>query len=390
MAIPLIYNIRSVRVRLASTAVAVFGISGVVAVFIAMLSMANGFWETLKSTGSPKNVMVRRGGSNSELESAVQLDQVKLISDTAGIAKNEKGKPLVSPEVVVIAALPMISTGTDANVQVRGVSEIVFEVRPNVRLAQGRMFQPGLNELIVGANAVNLYAGISLGSEVKIGRNFFKVVGLFDGGGSAFDSEIWCDTVILNQTFNRPQNIFQSVTVRLESEQGYAAFQDLLAGDPSLTVKTEKEVDYYERQSRMITTFIRVLGFLVASIMGIGAVFGALNTMFASVSSRSREIATLRSIGFTQRDVIISFVFESIFIAFLGGCIGCLVALPLNGFTASTINWSTFSHLAFAFKVTPGMLGSGLVFAVFMGFLGGFFPAVRAARQSIPMALRGL
>lgn len=390
MAIPISYNIKSIRKRFTSTIIAILGIAGVVAVFIAMLSMANGFQETLKLTGSADNVMVRRGGSNSEMESAISLDQVKIIADSPQIKRSPDNIPLYSPEVVVIAALPMVSTGTDANVQVRGVSANIISVRDKVKIIKGRFIKPGINEIIVGSNATNLYKGLKLGEVAKLGSISFNVVGVFDSGGSAFDSEVWCDSKLLNQTFKRPDNIFQSVTCKLSSEKDFNDFKDTLSKDPRLTIKCENEIAYYERQSKMISTFIRVLGFMVAFVMGIGAIFGALNTMYASVSSRSTEIATLRSIGFSRLHVVISFVLESVFLSIIGGILGSFIALPFNGFTASTINWTTFSHLAFAFKITPAMIVSGLIFAILMGAIGGFFPAIRAARQDITKALRGM
>ncbi len=389
MAIPLAYNLRSVRIRWTSAVVAVLGIAGTVGVFVAMLSLARGFKATLVASGSRGNALVRRAGATSELDGALPLDQVRVIEDAPGVARAGDG-PLVSPEVVVIAAFPLRSTGTDANVQVRGVSPKALEVRNTVKIIAGRFFQPGLTELLVGRNAARNYSGLTLGDSVQLGGGTWKVVGVFDADGSAFDSEVWCDANVLNQIYQRPQNIFQSVTVHLDSPDAFARFKDSLTADPRVTVQIDREVDYYDKQSRALSTLIVVLGSIVAFVMGIGAVFGALNTMYSAVAERSREIATMRAIGFGTFSVVLSFVFEALFIAFLGGALGCLAVLPLNGFTTGAMNWQTFSHLAFAFRVTPGLLLSGVIFALVMGLIGGMPPAIRAARRPVAASLREL
>ncbi len=389
MPIPLVYNVRSVRERWTSTIVAVLGIAGAVGVFVAMLSMARGFHATLVASGSPSNAIVLRAGASAEMVSILTRADVSAIENAPGVARGEAG-PRVSPEVVVIAAFPLKKTGTDANVQVRGVSPRVLEVRDKVRITQGRMFQAGLNELIAGRNVAGTYAGLDLGRTVKFGGGTWTVVGLFDAGGSAFDSELWCDAVVLDQVYQRPQNIFQSVTVHLTSADAFGAFKDALTSDPRLTVETERERAYYEKNSQALTTMIRVLGTLVAFVMGVGAVFGALNTMYSAVSERTREIATMRALGFGGGSVVLSFVFESLFIAGLGGLVGCAAVLPLNGWTTGTINFQTFSHLAFAFRVTPDLILVGLVFALFMGLIGGLPPAIRAVRRPVATALREL
>ncbi|MGH9682436.1 MAG: ABC transporter permease [Candidatus Acidiferrales bacterium] len=389
MAIPIAYNLRSVRARWVSTIVAVLGIAGTVGVFIAMLALARGFHATLVSSGSPDNVIIRRAGATGEIDSIMALDQVRVIQDEPGIA-HENGQPLISPEVVVIAAFPLKSTGTDANAQVRGVSPDVLKVRTNIHIAKGRFFQPGLAELVVGKNAASSYEGFNLGDTVRFGGGTWKIVGVFDAGGSAFDSEIWCDSRVLDQIYKRPENIFQSLTVRLTSPAAFTQLKDALSADPRLTVQADREIDYYAKQSQLLTTLITVLGSIVAFIMGIGAVFGALNTMYSAVSERSREIATMRAIGFGSGSVILSFVFEALLIAFIGGVVGCIVVLPLNGVTTGTLNWQTFSHLAFAFRVTPLLLGIGILFALLMGLIGGVPPAIRAARRPVAIALREL
>jgi putative ABC transport system permease protein len=389
MAIPIVYNVRSVVQRWSSAIVAVLGVAGTVGVFVAMLALAQGFRATLVASGSPQNAIVRRAGADSEMVSAVALEELRTIEDAEGVARDSRG-PLASGEVVVIAAFPLVKTGTGANVQVRGVSARVLDVRDNVRVTAGRFFQPGLSELIIGKNVARTYRGFLLGGTIRFGGGTWKVVGIFDAGGSAFDSEIWCDANVLNEIYKRPTNIFQSVTVRLESESALTRFKDALTSDPRLSVQADRETDYYRKQSRQLTDLIRILGFLVALIMGVGAVFAALNTMYSAVAERSREIATMRALGFGSGAVVVSFIVESLFIALLGGLLGCLAVLPMNGFTTGTINWQTFSHLAFAFRITPGLLLQGLAFALLMGLVGGVPPAMRAVRRPVAVALRGL
>ena len=390
MTIPLVYNIRSVRSRWASSLIAVLGIAGVVAVFVAMLSMARGFQKTLVDSGSPMNAIVMRGGATTEMESAVTLEQSRIISDSPGVARDEENRPMVSGEVVVVAAFHHKASDASALAQVRGVSEQALKVHDTVRIIQGRFIRPGLSELVVGKNASDMYTGFRLGDTPRFGGRTWTVVGIMDSGGSAFDSEVWADRVVLNQTYKRPEDLFSSITVHLISPGALAAFKDALSADPRLTVSAEREVDYYAKQSRAVSTMIRVLGFLVAIVMGIGAVFGAFNTMYSSVSARAREIATLRALGFRSRSVVFSFIVESLIIAFMGGLLGCIVILPINGYTTSTLNWQSFSQIAFAFRVTPGLLVEGVLFALFMGFWGGLLPSLRAARLPVAAALREL
>jgi len=389
MAIPLIYNVRSVRARWTSTIVAVLGIAGTVGVFIAMLSLAHGFKATLVASGSPGNALVMRAGSPSEMMGGVTLESIKVIADAPGIARDANG-PLLTQEVVGVIPVPLISTGTDANVQVRGVSPNVLEIRKFAKVVQGRMFAPGVSELIVGKNASKTYRGLTLGNVVDFAGGRWTVVGVFDAGGSAFDSEVWCDSHILNEIMKRPANIFQSVTVHLQSPDSFQTLKDSLTTDPRLNVDVIREIDYYAKQSTTMTKLITVLGGLVAGIMAIGAVFGALNTMYSAVSERGREIATMRAVGFGGSSVVFSFLLEALLIAFIGGLLGCLAVLPLNGLTTSTMNFQTFSNLAFAFKITPVLLMEGVIFALVMGAVGGLLPAVRAAAMPVATALRSL
>ena len=388
MAIPLTYSLRSLRLRWISSVIAVLGIAGTVGVFVAMLALARGFQATLVSSGSRQNAIVRRAGATSEMESSLTLESVRVIQDAPGILRGSG--PLVSPEVVVVATFPLKTTGTDANVQVRGVSPRILEVRNNVKLYAGSFFQAGLNELVIGRNVDTSYSGFELGQTVRFGGGTWTVVGVLDAGGSAFDSEVWCDANVLNQVYQRPPNLFQSVTVRLTSPNAFQQFKDALTSDPRLNVQADREVDYYDKQSRALTTLITVLGSIIAFVMGIGAVFGALNTMYSAVVERTREIATMRAIGFGAGSVVLSFVFEALCIALLGGILGCLGVLPLNNLTTGAMNWQTFSYLAFAFRVTPTLLLFGLFFALLMGLAGGVPPAIRAARAPVVVALREL
>ncbi len=389
MALPLIYNLESVRARWASALVAVIGIAGSVGVFVAMLALARGFQATLVTSGSPRNAMVRRAGATSEIDSIINLDQVRAVEDAPEVERGPDG-PLVSPEAVVIAALPLRTTGTDANVQLRGVTPRAFRVHDRVRLREGRSFRPGFYELVAGSQAVRSYAGVTPGSALNLGGSAWTVVGVFEAGGSAFDSEIWCDVDVLLPTYQRPRGIYQSVIARLPSRDELSRLRARLTSDPRLSVQVDGETEYYAKSSQMMTSLILGLGSLVATIMGVGAVFGALNTMYSAVAERTREIATIRALGFGTGAVVVSFVVEALLIAFTGGLVGCVAVLPINGLTTATLNFQTFSHLAFAFRITPSLQGGGLVFALVMGLLGGVPPALRAARLPVAVALRDL
>ncbi|HXE79661.1 MAG TPA: ABC transporter permease [Vicinamibacterales bacterium] len=390
MPIPLAYNMRSARLRWASSLVAVLGIAGTVGVFVAMLALARGFQAALVSAGLPQNAIIQQAGSDSEMTSSLTIESVRVIEDAPQVARRGS-EPLVSAEVVVVAALPLRSDpASDANVQMRGVSPRVLGVRDNVRITHGRFLRPGLYEIVVGKNAALAYRGLDLGATVRIGPGAWTVVGILDSDGAAFDSEIWADADVLNGIYQRPAGVFQSVTARLRSPEDLEAFRETLTRDPRMQVQVQRETDFYASQSEMMTTLITVLGGLVALVMGLGAILAALNTMYSAVAERSREIAVLRAIGFGGGSVIVSFLAESLLIAAVGGVLGCLAVLPVNGLTTGTINWQTFSHLSFAFRVTPGLLALGLGFALLMGMLGGLPPAVRAARANVAKTLRDL
>ena len=387
--VPISYNLRSVRARWTSTIVAILGIAGTVGVFVAMLSLARGFKSTLVASGSPTNALVMRAGAASEMMGGITLDSVKVLQDAPGIARDNSG-PLVTQEVVGVVPFPLVSTGTDANVQIRGVSPNVLRIRTFAKIVQGRMFVPGLTELVVGKNASRTYAGLTLGNTVNFAGGRWQVVGVFDAGGSAFDSEVWCDGRILAQVLKRPENIFQSATVRLASADSFQRFKDAVTSDPRMNVDVIREIDYYAKQSTTMTRLITVLGGLVAAIMAIGAIFGALNTMYSAVAERGREIATMRAVGFSAWNVVLSFLFEALLISFIAGLVGCLAVLPLNGLTTNTMNFQTFSNVAFAFRITLGLLVLGVLFGLIMGVLGGMIPALRAAFRPVAAALREL
>jgi putative ABC transport system permease protein len=389
MGIPIAYNLRSARERWASSLVAVLGIAGTVAVFVAMLALARGFRATVASSGLPQNVIVQRAGADTEMTSSLTIADVRVIEDAPQVA-TRGSEPLVSAEVVVIAALPLRGTDSDANVQMRGVSPRVQAVRDHIRVAHGRFFQPGLYEIVVGANAAHAYEGLDLGGTVRIGPGSWKIVGVLDAGGSAFDSEVWADADVLNGNYQRPPGVFQSATARLRSADDFDAFKVAVERDPRLKVNAIREPAYYERQSQTMTMLITVLGGLVAVVMGLGAVLGALNTMYSAVAERSREIAVLRALGFGRGSVVASFLVEAVCIAVVGGIIGCIAVLPVNGITTGTMNWQTFSHLSFAFRITADLLALGLGFALLMGVLGGLPPAIRASRANVATTLRAL
>jgi putative ABC transport system permease protein len=389
MAIPLIYNFRSVKARWTSAIVAVLGIAGTVGVFVAMLSLARGFKTTLVTSGSDDNAIVMRAGATSELTGGVSLEAVKIAQDAPGIARGSEG-PLITPEIVIVAPIPLISTGTDANVQLRGVSKNVLEIRRKIKIAEGRLFTPGLAEVIVGKNATKSYSGLKIGDVISLGTVKWNVVGIFDAGGTSFDSEVWADAKLLGPAYGRGESFFQSVTVHLTSPEALQQVRDTLTKDPRLNVDVTREVDYYTKQSGRLTSLITILGGLVAAVMAIGAVFGALNTMYSAVAERGREIGTMRALGFTGAAVVFSFMVEALLISFVGGALGCIAVLPVNGITTGAMNLQTFSHVAFAFTITPALLAWGIVFALVMGVVGGLLPAIRAAGIPVASALRSM
>jgi putative ABC transport system permease protein len=380
-------NLRSLRERLGSSAVAVFGIVGVVVVFVGVLSMAEGFRSAMKSAGDEDTVMIMRSGADTEMTSGISGEHARIIRDKPGIARDAEG-PLASPELLVIVDHPLIRSGTNANVPLRGVEPRAFKVHTNVRIVEGRAFEPGRNEILVGRAASRQFSGLTVGSVVKWGDSEWTDVGIFEAGGSAAESELWCDAKVLQPAYRRG-NSYQSVIVRLASHDSFDELKDALTTDPQLSVTAIREPEYYERQSQTLQTVIRTVGFAIAALMGIGAVFGAINTMYNAVASRSREIATLRALGFGSVPVVVSVLAEAVALSFTGGVIGGLIAwAAFDGYQTSTMNFQSFSQVAFAFAVTPSLLGLALLYAVLMGLLGGLLPALRAARLPVVTALR--
>jgi putative ABC transport system permease protein len=382
------FGLLGIPQRQGSVVAAVFGIAGVVGVLVGVLSMAAGFKKTMELSGSPDAAIVLRSGADSEMVSGFSRDETRVIADAPGLARNAQGS-LASAELFVIINLPKRSTGTDANVPFRGVEMAAFDVK-NIKLEQGRRFEPGKSEVIVGTGAAREFAGLDVGTTLRVGRNEWPVVGRFSAGGGTAESEIWTDASVLQAAYKRG-NSFQSVYARLTSAGAFPQFKDSLTTDPRLNVKVLRQPEYYAEQSTMLTTLITVLGVLVAALMTVGAIFGALNTMYNSVSSRSREIATLRALGFGSGAIVAAVMLESLALALIGGTFGAAVAyLAFNGFHTSTVNWQSFSQVTFAFDVNGPLLLLGIFCATGIGMFGGLLPAIRAARLPIASALREL
>jgi len=384
-----LFSLRSLPQRKGSTAAAMLGIAGVVAVMVGVLSIAQGVLRTMQNSAGNANAIVLRSGSDTEMMSGLSGDDARIISEAPGVARNEGGA-IASPELYVIINLPMRSTGTDANVPMRGVQSQAMGLRENFHLLAGRMFTRGLNEVIVGVGAQHQFAGLEIGSSIEVGKERWPVVGVFETGGGLAESELWVDAAVLQPAYHRG-NSFQSVYVKLDSSEAFDTFKDALTSDPRLNVKPMREAEYYDSQSRTVYNMITGLGTIIAIIMGLGAIFGALNTMYTAVSSRTREIATLRALGFHAGPVVISVVSESLLLAFFGGLIGAGIAwLAFDGYQAATLNWASFSAITFSFDVNVELLAQGIVFAMLIGLIGGLLPAIRAARQPIALALREL
>ena len=382
-------NLRTIPHRLGSSAVAAIGIAGVVIVLVSVLSIAQGFAYAMSAAGSPVRAMVMRSGADSEMTSGLAGAEVDLIKQAPGLRRDGR-TPMASAEMYVIIDIPKISTDTSANVPMRGIEPPGTTVREEFSIAAGRMFNFGTNEVIAGRGASVNFKGLTVGSTIVSGQSTWQVVGLFETDGSVAETEIWCDVRTLQGVYRRG-NSFQSLLARLDSSQSFEMFRDYLTSNPQLNVQVRREQDYYAQQSRALTGLIRTVGFGIAALMGVGAVFGAILTMYTAVSTRSREIATLRALGFNTTSVVVSVLAESLALAAIGGAIGGTLAyLAFNGYQTSTMNFSTFSQVAFAFQVTPQLLGLGIFYALAMGLVGGLFPALRAARLPIPSALREL
>ena len=382
-------NLRTIPRRLGSSGVAIIGIAGVVIVLVSVLSIASGFSAAMQQSGSPSRAIVMRSGADSEMTSGLSGQEVDVIKQAPGLRRDGQ-TATASAELYVIIDIPKKSTNTSANVPMRGIEQTAMAVRGEASIVEGRMLEFGTNEIVVGRGASGQFAGLTVGNEFKSGQNTWKVVGIFESDGAVSETEIWCDSRVLQGAYRRG-NSYQTVLAQLDSSDSFNTFRDWLTANPQVNVQVRREADYYAQQSRALSGLIQGVGFGIAALMGIGAVFGAILTMYTAVSTRSREIATLRALGFNTTSVVVSVLAESLALAAIGGAIGGAGAyLGFNGYQTSTINFATFSQVAFAFQVTPQLLGLGLIYALLMGLIGGLFPAVRAARLPIPTALREL
>lgn len=382
-------NLKSLPHRLAASVVAIIGVGAVVGVFAGVLSMASGFEKTMLAAGSERSAVVIRAGSSGELSSGISNDQAQIVADAPGVLK-EDGGPVVSAELYVLLDLAKKTTNREGNVALRGVQSGAFSVRDNVKMVEGRRFEPGKNELIVGRAARQTFVGLDVGNVIPSGQTEWTVVGVFDDNGSVSESELWTDVRVLQSLYRRG-NSFQSVRVKLESADAIDTLTQSLKDDPRIDVDVYSEKEFYSQQSENLAQFIRLVGYPLTILMAIGAIFGALNTMYSSVSARGKEIATLRALGFGPLSILTSTIIESAALAMLGGMLGGGLAwLFLNGYTVSTLNGPSFSQVVFDFAVSPDLLVQGLVAAVIIGLIGGLFPAIRAVRMPVSAALREL
>ena len=380
------YNLRSMTVRKATAVMTAMGIAMVVAVFVMTLALAQGFRATLVASGSPQNAIVLRKGATAETTSGVVRTDVPIVEALPQVARRADNLPMASPELVVAIALPRRSDNQAANVPVRGVGPRAYDVRDTLNMVEGRRFTPGTREINAGHLAVGRFQGLELGHTVKFGGATWNVVGIFTAEDASFESEIWGDADLMQPAFQR--NGYQSITVKLADPTLFDSFRAAVESDPRLYLKPQREQDYYTEQSRAMTTVIRVFGTFVTLILSIGAMFGAMNTMYAAVAYRTREIGTLRALGFSRFRIVTAFLAESIALAVIGGLIGCVLALPVHGLSTGTTNFSSFSEVAFKFRITPALMAGGLVFSALMGAVGGLLPAIRAARIPVARALR--
>ncbi len=384
-----VLNLRSIPQRIAASLVAIIGVSAVVGVFASVLSMATGFQKTMISAGATDTAVILRAGATGELASAVTNEQTQVLAMSQGVRKDGEN-PMVSGELYVVVDVAKKSTNEAANVPLRGVQPGAYGVRGNMSIVEGRPFEPGKNELLVGRSAQRMFKGLDVGSVVPFGLSEWTVVGAFEDDGSVSESELWADVRVVQSTYRRG-NSYQTVRVKLESPQAIDALKAALDADPRLDVDVFNEREFYSAQSEAMTSFINLIGYPITILMAIGAVFGALNTMYSSISARGKEIATLRAIGFRPLSVLVSVMFESGVLAIIGGVLGGGLAwLFFNGFTASTLNAASFSQVVFDFAVTGELIRQGLVAALIIGLVGGLFPAIRAVRVPVATALREL
>jgi putative ABC transport system permease protein len=378
-------GVASLPQRWGASAVIVVGIAGVVGVLVALLAMGEGFAATLRGTGNETTAIILRAGAQSETNSVITRDQVPLLSALDGIAKDDAGRPAVSPEASQVVNMLTKSDNMDANAQLRGVGEAAWTLRPQVKISEGRAFKAGLRELVVGQRAQQQYVGLEVGKEIELANQAWTIVGVFKSGDS-HESELWADADTLATTYNRSS--FQSVTVKLDGKDGYDRLKAAMANDQRLKLDVNTTRHYYSKQSEGLTQMINVLGIVIGTIMAIGAVFGALNTMYAAVATRAREIATMRAIGFRGVPVVMGIMLETMLLALLGGILGAGLAwVVFNGYSVSTLS-ANFSQVVFQFKVSPELLWTGLKWALGIGLVGGLFPALRAARLPVSQALR--
>ncbi len=380
-------NLRSLPERKGPSIVAIVGIAGVVAVLTGILSIREGFRAVLDLSGRDDVAIVLRGGATAEMSSGLTLEDTRLIADAPGVVL-EGGEPVASAELYVIVDVPLVTTGTPANVPLRGVGPYAADLRQDFQIESGRMFTPGTSEAIVGSGASRRFAGLQVGDTLRSGNVAWDIVGTFTDDGSVAESEIWTDAVVLQGAYNRGAT-FQSARVMLTSAGAVGEFVDALTTDPRLNVRVYTERDYYVEQSSTLVLLVDILGQTIAVFMGLAAVFGALNTMYSAVSGRTREIATLLALGFGALPVVASVLVEALLLGALGGVLGSLIAyVGFNGMQASTINFASFSQVTFAFLVTPGLVLQGVLYALVLGFIGGLLPGVRAARLPIVVGLR--
>lgn len=379
-------NLRAIPQRLGTSSVIVIGIAGVVAVLVSVLAMALGFQKTVSNTGRADRAIVLRGGSQAEINSSISRDSALTVLDAPGLKQDPSGKPIGSAEIVTIVNLPRLSDGSDSNVTLRGVGPQAFALRPELKVTEGRIFQPAVRELIVGKSAAKQFRGLTLGSKLSFRESDWTVVGIYETAGDAHESELMADSETVLSAFRRLG--FQSITVLLDAPAAFDTFKDSLTTNPTLTVDVKREPEYYAEQSKQLTKLLDFLGFFVGGIMAVGAMFGALNTMYSAVSARSLEIATLRAIGFGALPVVISVFVEALLLSLIGGVIGAALAWAFfNGNTVNTLG-ANFSQVVFRLTVTPGLLLAGIVLACLIGIAGGLFPAIRAARLPVAAALR--
>ncbi len=386
MRVPLSYSLRNLWTRKLTTLLTAGGMALVVFVFAAVLMLDEGLRKTMVETGSYDNVVVIRRGSGTEVQSGVERLQAAIVESQPQVALGEGGRRLVSKEIVVLISLNKRGTEKPSNVIIRGLSATGTTLRPQVRLAQGRMFRPGSAEVIAGRSVAERFEGAGLGETVRFGGREWTVVGVFDAGRSGFDSEIWGDADQLMPAFRRP--VYSSLLVKLAAAEQFDALRQAVEDDPRVKLEVKRETQFYADQSEALSRFIRYLGITLSVIFSIGAVIGAMITMYAAVASRTAEIGTLRAIGFRRSAVLTAFLAESLGLSLLGGLLGLALASTMQLYTVSTMNWQSFAELAFSFTLTPQIAGKSLAFALFMGLVGGVLPAARAARMNIVSALR--